>query len=87
MSTALCFCGKASATSLVHSDRCKLEGLLREALRPGFLLRTAMDFELGALLASGATELSDWQDYKELVRISLLRKGCTAKVRLVGLTD
>ena len=46
-----------------------------------------MDFELGALLASEATELSDWQYYKELVRRSLLRKGCTAKVRLVGLTD
>ena len=61
-------CGKASATSLGHSDRCKLAGLLREARRPGFLLRTAMDFELGALLASGATELSDWQDYRELVR-------------------
>ena len=64
-----------------------MESLLREALRPGFLLRTAMDFELGALLSSGAEELSDWQDNSKLVKRSLLRKGCAAKVRLVGLTD
>ena len=69
------------------SDRYRLEGLFREALRPGFLLRTAMDVELGSLISSGAVEPSDWQDYSKLVERSLIRKGCSSRLRLVGLTD
>ena len=36
---------------------------------------------------SGVEEPGDWQDYRKLVRRSLVKKGCASRVRLVGLTD
>ena len=79
---------KATATvSTATSNRERLQGLFEESLRPGFLLRTAMDIELGSLLSAGAVETSDWQDYSELVKRSLVKKGCSSRLRLVGLTD
>ena len=78
------------ATSLAYTDGIKLDTLFKKALRPGNLLKTAMDTELCALLASGAIsrlEPDDWTDYSKLVAASLARKGYTSKVRLVGLTN